>query len=386
MVRFELAVPADVRFGAGRVSEVPQALTRLGASRVLVVTGRDAVAGGSGPGGADRGGRLQRRVRGRGRAVDRPGAGRRGAADRSRLRCRPRIRRRQRAGCRQGGRRAGHRGHRPAGTSRGHRCRPPDRGAGPALRRRADHGGDGFGGDPQLRAVRRRSEGEPAEPADAAEGGRGRPRPAGRPARGRPSRPAGWMRSPSSSSRCCPGAPTRSAMRWPGTGSAAPPGHCAGPGRRECRTPGFAKTWPSPACSAGCAWPIPGWAPSMALRPRPVPGSPRRTVRSAPPCSPRRWRSTCARCVTEPPSIPRCRDWPRWRPCSPAGRTPARPTAIAWLQELTAALSIPGLASYGLDQADIPAVVTAAQQASSMRGNPIELTDAEVTEIVTRAL
>ena len=41
MVRFELAVPADVRFGAGRVSEVPQALTRLGASRVLVVTGRD---------------------------------------------------------------------------------------------------------------------------------------------------------------------------------------------------------------------------------------------------------------------------------------------------------------------------------------------------------
>ena len=40
MVRIDLAVPADVRFGAGRVSEVPAALAALGASRVLVVTGR----------------------------------------------------------------------------------------------------------------------------------------------------------------------------------------------------------------------------------------------------------------------------------------------------------------------------------------------------------
>ncbi len=68
-------------------------------------------------------------------------------------------------------------------------------------------------------------------------------------------------------------------------------------------------------------------------------------------------------------------------------RADARPTdAIEWLQALTTTLSIPGLASYGLEQAEIAAVVAAAQQASSMRGNPIELTDAEVTEIVTRAL
>jgi len=58
---------------------------------------------------------------------------------------------------------------------------------------------------------------------------------------------------------------------------------------------------------------------------------------------------------------------------------------IAWLQELTAALSIPGLASYRLTENEIPAIVTAAQRASSMRGNPIELSDAEVTEIVTRS-
>jgi alcohol dehydrogenase class IV len=55
------------------------------------------------------------------------------------------------------------------------------------------------------------------------------------------------------------------------------------------------------------------------------------------------------------------------------------------LQELTAALSIPGLASYGLTEAGIEAVVTAAQNASSMRANPIELSDAEVAEIVTRS-
>jgi alcohol dehydrogenase class IV len=59
--------------------------------------------------------------------------------------------------------------------------------------------------------------------------------------------------------------------------------------------------------------------------------------------------------------------------------------AIAWLEELTAALSIPGLASYGLDETEIEAVVAAAQNASSMRANPIELSDAEVAEIVTRS-
>jgi alcohol dehydrogenase class IV len=60
--------------------------------------------------------------------------------------------------------------------------------------------------------------------------------------------------------------------------------------------------------------------------------------------------------------------------------------AIVWLEELTSALSIPGLASYGLDQDQISAVVAAAQKASSMRGNPIELSDEEVSEIVTRSL
>ena len=69
------------------------------------------------------------------------------------------------------------------------------------------------------------------------------------------------------------------------------------------------------------------------------------------------------------------------------GRPDATPEdALAWLQDLTAALTIPGLASYGLDGAGIEAVVAAAQKASSMRGNPIELRDEEVREIVARSL
>ena len=65
-----------------------------------------------------------------------------------------------------------------------------------------------------------------------------------------------------------------------------------------------------------------------------------------------------------------------------AGRHPEE--AIGWLRDLTTALSIPGLASYGPDDnAEISEVVTAAQKASSMRANPIELTDQEVSEIVS---
>jgi alcohol dehydrogenase class IV len=60
--------------------------------------------------------------------------------------------------------------------------------------------------------------------------------------------------------------------------------------------------------------------------------------------------------------------------------------AITWLSRLTADLEVPGLADYGLDRAAIPAVVAAAQRASSMRGNPIELTDNEVNAILTRSL
>jgi alcohol dehydrogenase class IV len=59
---------------------------------------------------------------------------------------------------------------------------------------------------------------------------------------------------------------------------------------------------------------------------------------------------------------------------------------IAWLDELAGALAVPGLARYGMNATDIPDLVQKAKVASSMKANPLPLTDAELTEIAERAL
>jgi alcohol dehydrogenase class IV len=59
---------------------------------------------------------------------------------------------------------------------------------------------------------------------------------------------------------------------------------------------------------------------------------------------------------------------------------------IAWLEALRAALEIPGLARYGLTSARVPELVAKARAASSMKGNPIVLTDGELAEIATASL
>ena len=59
---------------------------------------------------------------------------------------------------------------------------------------------------------------------------------------------------------------------------------------------------------------------------------------------------------------------------------------IAWVQALRTALRIPGLTRWGVTDADIEGLVSAARNASSMRGNPIELADEELAEILTRSL
>ncbi len=56
-----------------------------------------------------------------------------------------------------------------------------------------------------------------------------------------------------------------------------------------------------------------------------------------------------------------------------------------WLHALIEKLHIPPLRCYGLTPADFPAIVAQAQKASSMKGNPIPLTDEELTEILQRA-
>jgi alcohol dehydrogenase class IV len=60
--------------------------------------------------------------------------------------------------------------------------------------------------------------------------------------------------------------------------------------------------------------------------------------------------------------------------------------AAAWVAELTAALAIPKLDTMGVKAAEIPRLVEKAKLASSMRGNPIVLTDEELTAIARAAL
>ena len=68
------------------------------------------------------------------------------------------------------------------------------------------------------------------------------------------------------------------------------------------------------------------------------------------------------------------------------GNPTARPeAAVGWLADLATALNVPGLRVYGLSDADTAEVVAAAQRTSSMKGNPIKLTDDEVAEILVRA-
>ncbi len=69
------------------------------------------------------------------------------------------------------------------------------------------------------------------------------------------------------------------------------------------------------------------------------------------------------------------------------GRAEARAEdAIAWVKELCQALGVPGLRRYGLTEAEVPRLVEKARVASSMKANPLVLTDEELTEIAVRSL
>jgi alcohol dehydrogenase class IV len=59
---------------------------------------------------------------------------------------------------------------------------------------------------------------------------------------------------------------------------------------------------------------------------------------------------------------------------------------ITWIRDLVAALQVRPLAAHGLTLADLPVLVDRARHASSMRGNPIVLTDAELHEALAAAL
>ena len=59
---------------------------------------------------------------------------------------------------------------------------------------------------------------------------------------------------------------------------------------------------------------------------------------------------------------------------------------IDWLGKLCRDLQVPPLASLGITEADFPAIVEKSKNASSMKGNPVELTDAELMRVLRDAL
>jgi alcohol dehydrogenase class IV len=60
--------------------------------------------------------------------------------------------------------------------------------------------------------------------------------------------------------------------------------------------------------------------------------------------------------------------------------------AVWWLQELTRKLEIPPLRAYGIAETDFAALASKAAQASSMKANPVELTEDELREILEKSL
>lgn len=69
------------------------------------------------------------------------------------------------------------------------------------------------------------------------------------------------------------------------------------------------------------------------------------------------------------------------------GRTRATPEEGAqWVRELVEALTVPRLAAHGLGPADLGGAVAKSRKASSMRGNPVALTDEELRRVLEDAL
>jgi alcohol dehydrogenase class IV len=60
--------------------------------------------------------------------------------------------------------------------------------------------------------------------------------------------------------------------------------------------------------------------------------------------------------------------------------------AVAWVESLVRALEVPGLSHWGARASDVPALVAKARAASSMKGNPVELDEAELAEIALASL
>ena len=60
--------------------------------------------------------------------------------------------------------------------------------------------------------------------------------------------------------------------------------------------------------------------------------------------------------------------------------------AVDWVADLCIALHVPPLRDHGLEPNHFDDLIAKAKQSSSMRGNPVQLTDDEMKEILLRAI
>ncbi|HXF60602.1 MAG TPA: iron-containing alcohol dehydrogenase, partial [Caldilineaceae bacterium] len=58
---------------------------------------------------------------------------------------------------------------------------------------------------------------------------------------------------------------------------------------------------------------------------------------------------------------------------------------VAWVEALCAELAVPPLREFGLVESEFPEVIAKSKVASSMKGNPIPLTDRELHTILVQA-
>jgi alcohol dehydrogenase class IV len=59
---------------------------------------------------------------------------------------------------------------------------------------------------------------------------------------------------------------------------------------------------------------------------------------------------------------------------------------LQWIKSISMQMFVPGLEDFGITETDFPAIVEKSKKASSMKGNPIALTDNELTEILSDSL
>jgi alcohol dehydrogenase class IV len=67
------------------------------------------------------------------------------------------------------------------------------------------------------------------------------------------------------------------------------------------------------------------------------------------------------------------------------GSTASTVDGVEWVRNICLALKVPALSEFGLKERDFSTVVAKAQKSSSMKGNPISLTDDELMAILKKS-